>query len=135
MAEERKLIPIRFVQKQSPYNAGEVAGFETHIARQYVDAQLAEFYDPEEVVRARGEEVVQSVGREERSVSENAAEKATANDAPQVLAPTETSPAGKTEEDAGEPENPAAGSRKSDKEKDLKGPLADRMVRGSPREK
>ena len=70
MADEPKLVAIRFLQKQSPYNAGEVAGFTPETAQRYVDAKLAEFYDSDKVVSVSGEEVVLNVGGEEKTVSE-----------------------------------------------------------------
>jgi hypothetical protein len=34
---------VRFLQKQSPYNAGEIAGFPDDLATKYVSAKVAEF--------------------------------------------------------------------------------------------
>ena len=39
---------IRFLVKQSPYNAGEVAGFADEICEKYVNAKVAEFVPSEE---------------------------------------------------------------------------------------
>ena len=39
---------IRFLVKQSPYNAGEVAGFANEICEKYVNAKVAEFVPSEE---------------------------------------------------------------------------------------
>jgi hypothetical protein len=159
MADESKLVAVRFTEKQSPYNAGEVAGFTPEVAQRYVHAKLAEFYDPEKVVPVSGEEMVLSVLSEEKTLSE--AEQAAAAAAPEkelqtsasgpvghdgeqidVMNKDDVGRGGASQENAGGPENRQPDPKtqrpvpvKSDKEKDLKAPPADKMVRGAVREK
>jgi hypothetical protein len=75
MADENKpeLKPIRFLQKQSPYNAGEVAGFPHEVAQRYVDAKLAEFYDAKKDAAVSGEEIVLEVAGEKLAFEEEPA--------------------------------------------------------------
>ena len=42
---------VRFLQKQSPYNAGEVAGFSDEICERYVNAKVAEIVPSEEPIQ------------------------------------------------------------------------------------
>lgn len=43
-----QLTAIRFLQKQSPYNAGEVAGCPADLAQRYVSSGIAEYFRPPE---------------------------------------------------------------------------------------
>ena len=51
MPDEPKLVPIRFTDKHSPYNAGEIAGFPPALAKRYVDAGFAEYHMPDKVLQ------------------------------------------------------------------------------------
>jgi len=44
--QKEDLKPIRFLQKQSPYNIGEIAGFALDVADACVKAGVAEWYEP-----------------------------------------------------------------------------------------
>jgi hypothetical protein len=159
MADESKLVAVRFTEKQSPYNAGEVAGFSPEVAHRYVHAKRAEFYDPEKFVLVSGEEVVLNVFSGEKTLSEEeqaaaaaAAEKELQTSASRpvgqdgeqidVTNKDDAGRGGVSQENAGGPENQQPDPKtqrpvpvKSDKEKDLKAPPADKMVRGAVREK
>jgi len=53
-----KPIPVRFIQKNAPYNVGEIAGFDMKVARSLVNAKRAVFINesdadaPEEATAA-----------------------------------------------------------------------------------
>jgi hypothetical protein len=48
MARDKRLIPVRFIMKNAPYNVGEIAGFPEAIAQRFVDRKRAVFYKPPE---------------------------------------------------------------------------------------
>lgn len=45
---KKKLVPVRFIRKNAPYNVGEIAGFTPEIAKRLIDRKRAVPYVPPE---------------------------------------------------------------------------------------
>lgn len=52
MRPQKKVIAVRFVQKNAPYNVGEVAGFSMEIALKLVRGKKAVFINEEDMPKA-----------------------------------------------------------------------------------
>jgi hypothetical protein len=125
MTEDK--VPIKFLQKCSPYNAGEVAGFPPAMAKRYVDAGIADYHNPEKVFSISVEEVIPdtSGGDKQPSQEEHTAVGKNANTVEelQLLQPlAEHMGAGEKDNEtqsvevgSGQESTAAAGSKKSGK--------------------
>jgi hypothetical protein len=141
MADEPKLVPIRFTDKHSPYNAGEIAGFPPALAKRYLDAGFAEYHVSDKAPQATDEaSTSDAAGGQQASLNEQDATSLDYDEA-QLLMSVENdgSENAKPKDEGSGPQEgaSAAGVKGSTRgnDKDLKGPRADKMVRGSAREK
>lgn len=53
MVRDTKLVLVRFIMKNAPYNVGETAGFVEKVAQRFVDRKRAVFYHPEPEVEPK----------------------------------------------------------------------------------
>jgi hypothetical protein len=79
---------VRFLQKQSPYNAGEVAGFSDEICERYVNAKVAEIVPCEEPIQ--DEAVLDAAQWKQKFYDAAAAHKKELHDIVEYLAVVET---------------------------------------------
>ena len=66
MTKEKPVI-VKFVQKNAPYNVGELAGFSPAVARRLVAGKKAIFYTPEDEASANDSEEEKKAAAEVRT--------------------------------------------------------------------
>jgi hypothetical protein len=118
MADEPKLVAIRFTDKQCPYNAGEVAGFALALAKNYVDRGVAVYHKADQALTLSIEETIPAgnqLPEEERVAARAADERQLAGESSQMSLESQPLKPESGQEDVGGSESAAGAGKKSGK--------------------